>query len=319
MSNILGMNISGQRDQLPFGVNLTNVDLNLLVSLHAILEERSVTAAADRVGLSQPAMSHALRRLRKLFEDQILIRQGSRSVLTPRAHELLGPLREVLHRAAGLLGGEEFHPQRSRRTVTIAMSPSVSYVLGQAITHLLEEEAPLMGLRILATSDVTDAVFTELGADVLLLAEGYESMHPRERLFDDEWVVIGGTPELLEGDVISRLQDWPHVALDAERTTRPYELLRHRGVDVKIQVRVNDYLLLPQFVAGVRKIGLHRRRVVEQMARNSRLYIADFPFPILGLGVDMVWNPWLGDSVYREWLRELLIRAQNMQQMNTNH
>lgn len=296
--------------------NLANIDLNLLVSLHAILEEGSVTGAADRIGLSQPAMSHALRRIRKLFGDEILIRQGSRSVLTPRAQELLGPLRDLLHRTSGLLGGEQFDPEVSRRTVTIAMSPSVSHILGRAVTYLLEREAPWMRLRILATGDISDAVFTGQGADVLLLAEGYDTDHPRERLFDDEWVVIGGTRELLEGDTISRLQDWPHVALDAERLTRPYEILRHRGVDVKVQVRINDYLLLPQFVAGVRKIGLHRRRVVEQMARSYPLYIADFPFPVLGLGVDMVWNPWLGDEVFRAWLKDLLHRACDMQLKN---
>ncbi|AGF71590.1 LysR family transcriptional regulator [Corynebacterium halotolerans] len=299
-----------------FGVNLATVDLNLLVSLHAILEERSVTGAADRVGLSQPAMSHALRRIRKLFGDEILIRQGVHSVLTPRAQGLLGPLRELLHRASRLLGGEAFDPERSQRTVTIAMSPTMAYILGRAVTHLLEEEAPRMGLRIIATTDTSDAVFLEQGADVLLLAEGYETEHPRQRLFDDEWVVIGGTPELLEGDVISRLQDWPHVALDSERLTRPYEVLRHRGVDVKVQVRVNDYLLLPQFVAGVRKIGLHRRRAVERMTHNHPLYIADFPFPLLGLGVDTVWNPWLGDAAFREWLRDLLLRACDMQWPN---
>lgn len=318
MGNILTMNSLGpapKPSRRP-GSNLANVDLNLLVSLHAILEERSVTGAADRVGLSQPAMSHALRRIRKLFGDEILIRQGSRSLLTPRARELLGPLRDLLHRTSGLLGEGAFDPASSRRTVTIAMSPSVTYILGRAVTHLLEEEAPWMGLRILATSDISDAVFTEQGADVLLLAEGYETGHPGERLFDDEWVVIGGTPELLEGDVISRLQDWPHVALDTDRPTRPYEILRHRGVDVKVQVRVNDYLLLPQFVAGVRKIGLHRRRVVEQMARSYPLFIADFPFPVLGLGVDMVWNPWLGDEAFRVWLRDLLRRACDMQLEN---
>lgn len=300
----------------PFGVRLASVDLNLLVSLHAILEERSVTGAAGRVGLSQPAMSHALRRIRKLFGDEILIREGARSVLTPRAQELLGPLRVVLHGVAGLLGGPSFDPETSRRTVTIAMSSSMAYILGSAITTMLEEEAPRMGLRIITTQVPDDGVFTERGVDVLLLAEGYESGHPRERLFDDEWVVIGGVPELHERDVISTLEDWPHVALIADRLTRPYEVLRHRGVEVDVQVRINDYLLLPQFVAGARKVGLHRRSVAERMAQFYPLYLADFPFPMLGLGVDMVWNPWLGDEAFRRWLRDLLRRACDMQGIN---
>lgn len=308
-----------ERTTGPFRVNLASVDLNLLVSLHAILEERSVTGAADRVGLSQPAMSHALRRIRKLFGDEILIREGTRSLLTPRAQELLGPLRVVLHGVSGLLGGPAFDPETSRRTVTISMSPSMAYLLGNAITTMLEEEAPWMELRIITSQAPSSSDFTEEGVDVLLLAEGFESEYPRERLFGDEWVVVGGVPEFRERDVIGVLQDWPHVALNSDRLTRPYEVLRHRGVEVSIQVRINEYLLLPQFVAGARKVGLHRRSVVERMSKFYPLYVADFPFPLLGLGVDMVWNPWLGDESYRLWLRELLERACHMQGMNRDN
>lgn len=298
--------------------NLANVDLNLLVSLHALVEEGSVTAAADRVGLSQPAMSHALRRIRKLLGDEILIRRGAVNVLTPRARDMLGPLREILQKTTGILGGQVFNPEFSRRTLTLAMSSSVAYIIGQSISLLMERESPEMSLKIITTDDISDSVFTDQGADVLLIAEGYETTHPRERLFDDEWVVVGGHPELLEGDVISCLQDWPHVGLQSARATRPYELLRHRGLEVKMQVHVTDYLVVPQFVAGVRKLALHRRRVVERMARTLPVYVADFPFPILGLGVDMVYNPWQHDDVFRSWVGDLLHRAIAMHDVN-NH
>lgn len=296
--------------------NLANVDLNLLVSLHALLEERSVTGAADRVGLSQPAMSHALRRIRRMLGDEVLIRQGTVNILTPRAQEMLGPLREVLQKTTGLLGGQVFNPEFSRRTLSLAMSSSVAYIVGQSVSLLMERESPNMSLKIITTNDITDTVFTEQGADILLLAEGYETPHPRERLFDDEWAVVGGDPELLERDTISCLQDWPHVGLQSDRATRPYELLRHRGLDVTMQVQVTDYLVLPQFVAGVRKLALHRRRVVERMARTLPVYVADFPFPILGLGVDIVHNPWQHDGVFRVWVGDLLHRAMDMHDKN---
>ncbi len=296
--------------------NLANVDLNLLVSLHALLEERSVTAAADRVGLSQPAMSHALRRIRRLLGDEVLIRQGAVNVLTPRAREMLGPLREVLQKTTGLLGGQAFTPEFSRRTLSLAMSSSVAYIVGQSVSLLMERESPAMSLRIITTNDISDTVFTEQGADVLLLAEGYETTHQRERLFDDDWAVVGGHPELLERDVISCLQDWPHVGLQSDHATRPYEILRHRGLDVTMQTQVTDYLVLPQFVAGVRKLALHRRRVVERMARTLPVYVADFPFPILGLGVDIVHNPWQHDDIFRTWVADLLHRAVDMHDEN---
>jgi len=300
----------------PLGINPANVDLTLLTSLHALLEEQSVTAAAQRVGLSQPAMSHSLRRIRRLFDDEILIRKGSTNVLTPKAEELLGPLREIVQRTTQLLGGEPFRPDYSRRTLTIAMSASVSYILGRSITLLLEQQAPRMRLRTVPIPDEPDSVFASQGADVLLLAEGYDSAYPRERLFDDEWIVIGGTPDFLDSDPIMQLQDWPHVALDTPQRTRPYEVLLHRGVDAKVHVRLNDYLLLPQFVTGVHRVGFQRRRVIEHMKLAYELYTAPFPFPILGLGVDMIWNPWLSDEPYKQWVQELLITANDMSDVN---
>lgn len=305
MGYIRHMDTSGRRST----VNLATVDLNLLVSLHALLEERSVTGAAERLGLSQPAMSHALRRIRKLFDDQILVREGNRSILTPRAQGLLGPLRDVLSRTSGLLGGEIFDPRHSQRTVTVAMSTSVAYILGGPLTRLLEEQAPGVRLRVITTADMSDAVFTEGQADVLLLAEGYASSHSRERLFDDDRVVVSGTPGLSADNVVDRLWTWPHVVLDADRIPRPYEMLRHRGIEVDIDVRVNDWLLVPQFVEGMRRVGLHRRRIMERMARHRELYFVPFPFDLLGLSVDMVWNPWLADDAYRGWLRDLLVQA----------
>lgn len=298
-------------------VNLANVDLNLLVSLHALLEERSVTGAADRMGLSQPAMSHALRRIRSLLDDPILIREGSRSILTPRAQGLLGPLRDVLHRTSGLLGGERFDPATSARTVTIAMSPSVAYILAAPLTRLLGRYAPGVRLRVVTTYDTSDAVFTSEQADVMLLAEGYVTDHPRERLFDDEWVVIAGTPELTPGNAVDVMWTWPHVVLDTGQLPRPYELLRHRGIEIDAHIRVNDWLLIPQFVAGERRVGLHRRRAMERMNVYGGLTVVPFPFPLLGLGVDMVWNPWLGDDDFRGWLRDLLVQAASIRGVNS--
>lgn len=289
--------------------SLSTVDLNLLVNLEALLEEESVTLAADRVGLSQPAMSHALRRLRKLFGDELLVREGNRTLLTPRARALLAPLREVLARTSGLIGHEPFDPATSTRTVIVAATASIAYLLGAPLADLLQERAPGMRLRLVSTNDISDAVFTDLRADVLLLAEGYDTGHERERLFDDGWVVISGAEELNEGNVIDLLGELTHVGLDSPRVPRPYQELRSRGIDVEVSLRVNDYLLLPRLVAHRRRIGLHRRRVIEKMVPGQGIHYVDFPFPLIGLGVDLVWNPWLGDDDFCRWLRDLLAQA----------
>ena len=106
-------------------MNLASLDLNLLVALDALLREASVSRAAERIGLSQPATSHALRRLRDLMGDPLLVRAGPRMELTPRAEALREPLAAALAQVQGLFAEEAFDPAVSRRRFK-AMIPDVS-------------------------------------------------------------------------------------------------------------------------------------------------------------------------------------------------
>ena len=98
---------------------LASVNLNLLVPLLALLEERSVTRAAERVGLSQPAMSHALTRMRRLLGDDLVVRQGGGVTLTPRALELIAPLRSALQQTARIVNFPSFDPATDGRVITV--------------------------------------------------------------------------------------------------------------------------------------------------------------------------------------------------------
>lgn len=287
-------------------VNLASVDLNLLVLLDALIDEVSVTRAARRVGLSQPAMSHALRRIRRLFDDEILVRHGARSALTPRAERLRKPLREVLHSTAGLLGAGGFDPRRDTREVTIAMNTSAAFVVGRGLARLLAEEAPGMRLRILITRDLSDAAFTQGGVDLMLLSEAYATEQPRRRLYDDEWVVVAGSEGLTEATATQWLAERPHVVYESRRTLRPYGILRDHGIEPLVHTRVADTLMPLHLIAGSPCVGVHRRRVAEVFAREAPLWIASFPFPAGPLGLDAVWNPWLGDPAFRGWLEGVL-------------
>lgn len=288
---------------------LAAVDLNLLVLLHAVLEEGSVTRAAERVSLSQPAMSHALRRIRRLFDDEILVGRGVRSSLTPRALQLKAPLRELLHRTTDLLEGARFDPRTDTREVTIAMVSSTAAVVGPGLARLLAREAPGVRLKVLATMDLSDALFSRAGVDLMLLSEAFETDQPRHRLYDDEWVVIAGTDELTNASALRLLSEWPHVALDTPRLLRPYDTLRDQNVQYRIQTRVNDTIHVSHFVAGAERVAVDRRRPAEVRARGMALWLADFPFPIGGVGTDVVWNPWLSDEPFRAWLQGLLTCA----------
>lgn len=288
---------------------LASVNLNLLVPLLAVLEERSVTRAAERVGLTQSAMSHALGRMRRLFGDDLLVRQGSGATLTPRALELIAPLRAVLEQTAAVVNFPGFDPATDRRVITIALTASTAFVLGPRLGRLVAERAPNATLRLRTITVPTESTYTEHGVDVVLLSEASASPYPRERLYDDRIVVMASSETPPEASALDLLTTQPHVVIDSERRVFPYPVLDEKGVTYRVGQVVSDFILVPYLVARVGGVALLRFRVAAAMRTLVDLRIEEFPFPLPGLGIDMVWNPHLTDQHLIAWLRQLLFDA----------
>ncbi|MFF5799085.1 LysR family transcriptional regulator [Streptomyces albogriseolus] len=286
---------------------LASVNLNLLVPLLALLEERSVTRAAERVGLSQPAMSHALTRMRRMLGDELVVRQGSGVTLTPRAVELLEPLRAALQQTARVVNLPHFDPATDRRVITVAMTTSTAFVVGPRLARLLAERAPHATLRVRTFTVPTEATFVEQGVDVVLLSEGHHAPHPRERLYDDRLVVVASADSPPDADALTLISTQPHIVVDTRRRVFPYAELEERGIPYRVGLLSSDYLLVPFLVARAGGVALLRHQVATAMRELSDLRIEEFPFPLPGLGIDMVWNPRLADQPFLEWLRELLL------------
>jgi DNA-binding transcriptional LysR family regulator len=288
---------------------LASVDLNLLVPLLALLEERSVTRAAERVGLSQPAMSHALRRMRRLLGDDLVVRQGSAVTLTPRALELIAPLRGALQQTAQIVDFPSFDPATDKRVITVAMTNSTAFVLGPRLTRLVAERAPHATLRVRTITVPTEATFTEGGVDVVLISEGHFSPYPRERLYDDRCVVVAAQDTPPQASALTLLTTEPHVVVDTDRRVFPYSVLEDEGIPYRVGLWISDFLLVPFHVARAGGVALLRYRVAATMRTLADLRIEEFPFPLPGLGIDMVWNPRLADRHFTAWLRALLLDA----------
>src|SRR6202045_5424964 len=123
-------------------MNLTSLDLNLLVALDALLREANVSRAAMRIGLSQPAASHALQRLRDMLGDPLLVRTGSRMELTPRAQALRGPLAQVLDQVRGLLIPDDFDAASSERQFRLMMPDLAVELLMPPLMEKVTKLAP---------------------------------------------------------------------------------------------------------------------------------------------------------------------------------
>ena len=215
-------------------VNLSGLDLNLLVVLDALLREGSVTAAARRVGLSQPAVSNALARLRDTIGDPLFVRQGRGLAPTTRARELAAPVRRALEELSRALGPRTpFEPARSDRTFTVAMPDIAELVLMPPLAVRLRREAPGVQVRLvpnraaparatLASADAPDLVVamhdpTDASSHHAPLASLrfvclVRRDHPRvgrrlslERFLDLDHVLVapGGTPRGLVDDLLA--------------------------------------------------------------------------------------------------------------------
>ncbi|MFG1614718.1 LysR family transcriptional regulator [Nonomuraea wenchangensis] len=288
---------------------LASVNLNLLVPLLAVLEERSVTRAAQRVGLSQSAMSHALGRLRRLLGDDLLVRQGNGVTLTPRAVQLIAPLRATLEQVADVVRFPVFDPATDGRVITVAMTTSTAFVLGARLARLVAERAPNATLRLRTITVPTESTYTEHGVDVVLVSEAIAAPYPRERLYDDRGVVVTSVDTPPESSALDLLSAQPHVVVDTERRVFPYSVLDEHGVPYRVGLLISDFLLVPYLVGRAGGVALMRYRVAREMSTLVPLRIEEFPFPIPGLGIDMVWNPRLGDHHFMAWLRQLLFDA----------
>lgn len=294
------------RTQRPLGTSLASIDLNLLVALQALLDEVSVTAAAGRVGVSQPAMSHSLRRLRDLFDDPLIIRRGRVSELSPRARSLIGPLREVLRGAERLVLQQRFDPRTDTRSVTLALTSSSAQVLGRRLVHTMRDEAPQMRLRLRIVRTDIDEMFASDQIDVALMPRVLPTKYAREPLYRDSWVVISGRDDLTPENAEEALRTRPHILYDTGGPSYVYDVLHANGIDVNVCATVSDSLVLADLVAGGPYIALHLEQVARALPKELPITWVPLPFATGASGMDMVWSPWLSDSDFTNWFREIL-------------
>ncbi|MGC2026082.1 LysR family transcriptional regulator [Bradyrhizobium sp.] len=167
-------------------MNLNSLDLNLLVALDALLREASVSRAAMRIGLSQPAASHALQRLRDVIGDPLLVRTGARMELTPRAQALRGPLGQALDQVRGLFAPDQFDAGRSERHFRLMMPDLAVELLMPSLMEKVTKQAP--GVTIDVVPWRGPAIFTAEFARtidlVISIGDAFKGFH-RQRLYTD--------------------------------------------------------------------------------------------------------------------------------------
>ena len=273
------------------------LDLNLLVALDALLTEKSVSAAAERLHLSQSATSSALGRLRDYFGDELLVLKGRNMVITARGEELVAPVREVLTKIQTTIAvSPEFDPESSDRTISIMASDYITQVLLADALTIFEREAPNMRFELLALNDNILEIF-ERGQTDLLISIDYSiaKNHPKKTLFKDNFVVLGWkkNTHLREPLDMEKYISLGHVVTKFGRTRLPsFEdwYLRKSQFERRVDISVPGFALIPPLLVGSNRIATVHRQLAEIMTRKYPLKAMDAPLSIPAVSLSVQWH-----------------------------
>jgi DNA-binding transcriptional LysR family regulator len=264
-------------------MNLASIDLNLLVALDALIAEAHVGRAARRIGLSQPATSHALNRLRDLFSDPLLIRVGSRMELTPRAAGLRESLNEALQRVQTVLVADSFEPRRSSRHFSLKMQDHIADLIVPPLVDRLQSDAPGVTLTVLPWQSPASLKLDQLQfIDVVISCSTNEIAGlQREDLFSDSEITVvrKGHPFSSRMKSLKVFLNAMHVAVVGKGINEdPVDAwLRQEGFARRIMLRVPSYLQALEAVAGSNLVAFVPKRLAESLARRFSLTLVRPP------------------------------------------
>ncbi|MER6693047.1 LysR family transcriptional regulator [Streptomyces minutiscleroticus] len=295
-------------------MNLARLDLNLVVALRALLEERNVTRAGRRVGLSQPAMSAALARLRRHFDDDLLARVGGHYELTALGQVLLDRTSTAYDLLERLFASQaDFDPAEESREFRLLASDYAVAVFGTELARAVHEEAPGIRLRFSQTPNtVTDDTATLLSAaDGLLMPHGVISGFPATDLYDDRWVFLVAADRPGVGDHLTRqdLARLPWVTYQRTYDAPAVRQLGMLGVEPRVEVSVDSFQLLPLLVAGTRRIAMVQARLARLLAPLAAVRTVEPPYEAVPLREAMWWHPVHTHDAAHIWLRETAARV----------
>jgi DNA-binding transcriptional LysR family regulator len=294
-----------------------SLDLNLLVVFHAVMQERSVTAAAAKLNMSQPAVSHALTRLRAALNDDLFVRAPDGMEPTPFAVNLskgVGTALEELQLAID--GAAEFEPESAQREFSVAVSNYAALVVAAPLAAAIAKEAPgiVLNLRPSGTINIPELLDRgDIDCAISQLASPAERFSDL-KLFDEEFsaVVRDGHPAIGSADTISleTLSALPHLSLTStgENTDFVDDALRQRGLSRRVALRA-PLLAAGDILAQSDMVSIIATRAAHTFARGAPLRVLDLPFETPSFPIALLWHRRFDDLPAHKWLRGLISRV----------
>ena len=286
------------------------VDLNLLVALDALLTERNVTKAAARLRVGQPAMSASLARLRRVFDDPLLVRSGRAFALTPLAQSLVQPTEAVLGDIESVLALRlGFDPASDTHTFTIVGSDYVTFILLRHLVPALYAEAPKVTIRIrplpMGFKGLPE-IIQRGEADLLIMPAEFDPSLRRfrhGRLFEDRFVCVAweGNPEIGDTLTLEEFCRLPHLG---QFGGMPETRLRQLGIHRNVEIMTQNFVVGPLFVRGTRLLAIVHERMALELAPEAAARLLEMPVDLGVITETMYWHPRMDHDPPHQWLRD---------------
>jgi DNA-binding transcriptional LysR family regulator len=298
--------------------DLTQLDLNLLMALHALLKERSVTRAGETLGLSQSATSHALKRLRKLFDDPLLVRTSQGMIPTSRAEHLIEPLRQILLEIEQLIQTPTFDPKTAEGRIQITATDYATVVILPTLLKRVAEEAPHLDIECHHWRE--DTLEKLRNGEIDLALGGQNPPDSNEfnfqQLFVEDFVSIvrADHPVTQSEFTTDVFLAWSHALITVTNSRMGYidKLLEEFGAKRRILLQLPHFLAAPLIVAKTDLILTLPRRLAMLFAEFANLSVLDPPIELDEFNYIQIWHKRRQHEPRHTWLREL-IASQTME------
>lgn len=291
-------------------INLRQVDLNLLTALDALLQHGSVTLAGRQLGLSQPATSRALARLRDLLGDPLLVSSGRAMLPTPRALRLREPVRRLLDDVRSVIHQPEFEPASVDGCFRINAPDATTIVVLSRVFAEVAREAP--GLDFEVTSTTAGRIEAMSSGELDFAIDAFPrlpSHFERRRLIWDRLVCVcrRGHPAAAKGLSSAAYGSWPHVTIDAAAHDILEAALKRQGIHRRHSFKTTNFIAAASIVAGTDWLLTLPSNLARRVATMLPLDIVDLPFEAPKLSLDLVWHERLDRDPAHRWLRSRIV------------
>ncbi|MGQ8880212.1 LysR family transcriptional regulator [Delftia sp. NA_296.1] len=308
-------------------LNFRTLDLNLLRVFDEVMAERSLTRAAHKLAITQPAVSNALRRLREALGDELLVRQGQGVEPTPRALALWPVIREALQQLQDTLTPGEFHPSTATATFVLAMADATAATLIPPMFSLLEREAPGVGIRVLplttrdprglleaGEADMAVGYFPAALADLTARAQsGALVAFDSRRLYEGEYLCVMRQGHPL-ADVPLTLDNYcaaRHMLVSFSGRSFGFidEALASLGRTRQVVLTVNQFFTAGRVVMNSNLLTILPRHFVPVTGMADKLVLRELPFDVQPVHVDALWRRRGQHPLAYDWLLRTLTRS----------